>query len=276
MKVPNYIIFTDLDGTLLDHDNYSFSDAVPAIKKIKKHKIPLILSSSKTRVEMVKLQAKLGIEEYPFIVENGSAFYTSSSNFPFLEQGEKAGTYTRFLLGSTYKDILQALNLISKKYGYKINGFHNTSKEEIIERTNLSPEAVELAIHREFSIPLFYDDRAEEILLQEIQYFKLKILYGGRFMHLLGNTDKGAAMEKIINGYKKYLNSSDFKIIAVGDTLNDVAMLKKADIAILVKRYNDQYDDRIKIENIIYSPYIGPKGWNYSILEVLSTGEKNG
>ena len=65
--------------------------------------------------------------------------------------------------------IYDILNKISEEYEYIINGFHNTSKQEIIERTNLSPEAVDLAVLREFSIPLFYDNYAEEILLKEIK-----------------------------------------------------------------------------------------------------------
>ena len=42
-----FIIFTDLDSTLLD-ENYSWKEAIPALEKINKLKIPLILNSSKT------------------------------------------------------------------------------------------------------------------------------------------------------------------------------------------------------------------------------------
>ncbi len=275
MKKANYIIFTDLDGTLLDHDTYSFSEALPALTYIKQQKIPLILASSKTRVEMAGYQKEFGIEEYPFIVENGSAVYTSKAYFSKLSGSEPFKSYTRYCLGKTYEEIKNILIKVSEENEYIIRGFHNTNKQEIIDRTKLSPEAVELALHREFSIPLFYDDRVEKILLKEIQKYNLQILYGGRFMHILGKTDKGKALELVVKGYQKETDLSDAKTIAIGDTLNDVAMLQKADIKILVKRYNGRYDARVQIDNLIYSPYIGSKGWSSSILRMLKPGEKN-
>ena len=45
------IVFTDLDGTLLD-SVYSFRKALPALKAVKEKNIPLILCSSKTRAEI--------------------------------------------------------------------------------------------------------------------------------------------------------------------------------------------------------------------------------
>jgi len=270
-----YIIFTDLDGTLLEHDTYSYSDAEPALEIIRQNKIPLILTSSKTSVEMAGFQKEMGIEEYPFIVENGSAIYTSINFFPDSIKGEIFQSYTRFCLGITYSEIKNILTEISNDYDYLIKGFHNSGKQEIINRTKLSEQAVELAMNREFSVPLFYDEKAEQILLKEIQKYNLRILYGGRFMHLLGKTDKGKALDFVQNEYAKKRNSNRITTIAIGDTLNDVAMLEKADTKILVKRYNGEYDNRVKIENLTYSPYIGPKGWNESILKAIKSGENN-
>ncbi len=73
------IIFTDLDGTLIDHQSYSYSDAKKALKKISDDKIPLILVSSKTRAEIEAIRQDLKKDgfniNHPFIVENGSAIY---------------------------------------------------------------------------------------------------------------------------------------------------------------------------------------------------------
>ena len=74
------IIFTDLDGTLLNHHDYSFEEAREAIEYIKKSSIPLIIVTSKTFSEVRVLQEKLGIT-CPFIVENGSAVYTNKEYF---------------------------------------------------------------------------------------------------------------------------------------------------------------------------------------------------
>jgi len=43
-----YVIFTDLDGTLLD-DNYSYKDALLVLRVLNKRKIPLVFCSAKTK-----------------------------------------------------------------------------------------------------------------------------------------------------------------------------------------------------------------------------------
>ena len=48
---PKLVIFTDLDGCLLDRETYSFEPAQAALRLIREKKIPLVLVSSKTRVE---------------------------------------------------------------------------------------------------------------------------------------------------------------------------------------------------------------------------------
>jgi mannosyl-3-phosphoglycerate phosphatase len=273
LKSKEYLIFSDLDGTLLDHNTYQYSEALPALELIKQRKIPLILASSKTKVEIEAYQKSIGIEGYPFIVENGSAIFTTIGYFKNNVDKDLVENYECYKLGKTYPEIEFVLNKISAKYNYNIRGFHNTDKNEIIEKTNLSPEAVTLAMFRDFSIPLFFDDRAKEILLKEINKFDLQILFGGRFMHILGKTDKGKALKLVVEGFLNKLNLNSIKTIALGDTLNDVAMLNNANIRILVKRYNNKYDQRVQIDNLIYSPYIGPKGWNHSLLEIISSGD---
>lgn len=274
MKDHNFIIFTDLDGTLLDYNTYQYSEAKPALKFIKKREIPVILSSSKTRVEILKYQDSLGIENYPFIVENGSAIYSKSELLGKEFHNKKIDNLNYVLLGRTYIEIVNFLQNISEKYNYTIYGFHNSSKKEIVNRTQLSEESVEMAMQREFSVPVFYDDKAKEILEAETQNHNYQILFGGRFIHVLGKTDKGKAMQIVMQDFISKYKNQKFKSIAIGDTLNDVAMLKAADIKVLVKKYNNEYDHKVQIDNLIYSPYIGPKGWNHSLLQILESGEK--
>ena len=132
-----------------------------------------------------------------------------------------------------------------------------------------------MALNREYSIPLFFDSKAEAILKNELDKYQLQILYGGRFMHLLSNVDKGKAVKIVIEGYKDRLRQPDLKSIALGDSLNDFAMLSVTDLAILVKKYDGSYERSEIIKHVIYSPGIGPKGWNQSVLKILQDGGKN-
>ena len=45
------VIFTDLDGTLLDHENYSFRMALPALDLLRRRGVPVVPVSSKTAPE---------------------------------------------------------------------------------------------------------------------------------------------------------------------------------------------------------------------------------
>ena len=70
--IRNLIVFSDLDGTLLDHGNYSHSAAAPALARLRHLEVPLILASSKTAAEIVPLRDELGFSDCEAIVENGS------------------------------------------------------------------------------------------------------------------------------------------------------------------------------------------------------------
>jgi mannosyl-3-phosphoglycerate phosphatase len=64
------LIFTDLDGTLLDHHSYSFSAALPALQRLRRFNIPLIPVTSKTLAELAPLMRELD-NPHPCIAENG-------------------------------------------------------------------------------------------------------------------------------------------------------------------------------------------------------------
>jgi mannosyl-3-phosphoglycerate phosphatase len=263
------LIFTDLDGTLLDFNTYSFDAAKPALTLLKKYNIPVILVSSKTAAELNVVQERLGIGQYPFVVENGSAVYTKKEYFPSLPHYKTDGDFWIYERGTTYTELVRILDEISDKYGYSIRGFHNTGDVEIMRRTGLSRDNVLLARRRSYSIPLFYNRQAEEILRGEVISYNLRLLPGGRFMHLLGQADKGESMKLILQGYRQKFKGKKMKTVALGDSLNDFAMLQAADIAVLVKKHDGTYEDREKMPGVIYSPGIGPSGWNTSIMQII-------
>lgn len=68
------VIFSDLDGTLLDSQAYSFQAAEPALLPLRKQGTPLVLCTSTTRAEVKVLRDRLHIR-HPFTVENGGTIY---------------------------------------------------------------------------------------------------------------------------------------------------------------------------------------------------------
>ena len=78
--VNDVLVFTDLDGTLLDHHNYSFAPALQMLHRLNSINIPVIPNTSKTFAELIDLRQQIGLEG-PFIVENGGRYLHPYSLF---------------------------------------------------------------------------------------------------------------------------------------------------------------------------------------------------
>jgi mannosyl-3-phosphoglycerate phosphatase len=76
------VVFTDIDGTLVDINTAQYGMKTNELISIMKEKnIPLILTSAKTRLEQNKIREDLDLLD-PFIVENGGAIVIPKGYFP--------------------------------------------------------------------------------------------------------------------------------------------------------------------------------------------------
>ncbi len=268
----HWLVFTDLDGTLLDSSTYSFAEAEDAVSFMKENGIPLIPCTSKTHKEVIVLRKTLGIND-PFICENGSAVFIEKAYFAVsIPAFETKDGFVMIVLGKRYGEVVDFLNELKENYSLSVRGFHEMESEEIARLTGLCLEESALAKQRSFSEPfiLLHDEQQKlNKLLPFIEKRGFRLLKGNRFYHLLGHSDKGKALLYLKKLYEKYGMGKSFKTIAVGDSLNDLDMLKAADIPILVKKANGQYQDGIDLPNLIYSEDIGPRGFAQSVLSLI-------
>ena len=65
------LVFTDLDGTLLDHHSYSWAPARPALASLHERGDAVMLVSSKTLAEISTFRRELGLP-HPVVAENGA------------------------------------------------------------------------------------------------------------------------------------------------------------------------------------------------------------
>ena len=81
---PRILITTDLDGSLLGHEQYDMTGISVQIQALSQMSIPVVFNSSKTIRECVHLQEALSLDA-PFIAENGSAivFREDDERFDF-------------------------------------------------------------------------------------------------------------------------------------------------------------------------------------------------
>jgi mannosyl-3-phosphoglycerate phosphatase len=276
---PPFLIFTDLDGTLLDEATYSFEAAEEALALLRMRKVPVILVSSKTRAEMESLRAHLHNTD-PFIVENGGGLFIPTGYFESLvEGGQTRDNYHVIELGAPYARLRTALKEVGQAVGYRLRGFGDMSEQEISERTGLTRQDAALAKQREYDEPFIIENGEEpggvpNDIRREAEACGLRCTRGGRFLHLMGNSDKGRACRLLGDYYRRQEGRAGhaFMTVGLGDSLNDLPMLAAVDRPILVQRPDGSYDPEVRLEKVGYAPGIGPAGWNRAILSLLKAG----
>jgi len=256
-----FVVFSDLDATLLDHNNYSFAAANAALAKLKALDIPLVLNSSKTKPEMNQIRAKLD-NQHPFIIENGAALIVPPHYFA--EVTEEVINFS-----TQYATILATLSALREK-GFKFRNFDVLSAQDVSDVTNLSIEGAAMAKERFGSEPLLWDDTEEKLALftQEINNRQLKLIKGGRFYHVIGLFDKGQAIDVSRTFFEKKYPTKQIVTIGLGDSPNDLPMLETVDIAIVIKSGRSA-EMQLNNKNAIYSKLEGPSGWNEEILKLI-------
>ncbi len=278
------IIFTDLDGTLLN-EQYSFEHAREAIKRTRNMNVPLILCSSKTRTEILYCRRKLD-NTYPFISENGGGIFIPCellntndelriANLPAGRQGyelrmKKEKDYIIIELGSPYKKLRNVLQELRSE-GFNVKGFGDMTVDEVVRLTGLKPADAKRAMKRAFDEPfIFNGDRAGEAKLKRRIRAKGFNYTKGEFFHIMGDSDKGRAVDIV----KKIYSGRNPKIMtaALGDSQNDIEMLQNVDYPVVVQKKDGTYNPQIirGVKGCIKADGIGPVGWNKAVIELLS------
>lgn len=266
MARPHLILFSDLDGTLLDHDDYCWQAAGPALARLKAANIPLILNSSKTMPEIRALREELGNTD-PFIVENGAAVV-----IPPQALGNAKEEVVNF--GATRDRVLEVLEAQRKK-GARFSGFADMSAEELAAETGLSPEAATRAKERLGTEPLIWQGTEPELAEFEAALGSedLRLIAGGRFLHAMGIFDKADGARFLLNKYKERYRDSNGDVsvlaIALGDSPNDQQMLQSADIPVVIRGVRSEEVQLPSTKHAMRSLKPGPEGWNECVLNLL-------
>jgi mannosyl-3-phosphoglycerate phosphatase len=266
---PDYLFVSDLDGTLLDHETYAWSPALPALAELKRRRLPLVLSSSKTRAEVVPLQQQLGLGT-PLITENGAVLVLPGGvSAPPADAGRDAGPRLH-VFGRDRADFLPRLHALRREHALPFAGFADWSDEEIAERTGLPVAAARRAGQRHGSEPVVWNGTDAELgrfraLLGEAG---LDLVEGGRFHHVSAGADKARAVAWLREQYAQAWPAAVTRLVVLGDSPNDATMLDIADIAVVLPSLPAK-EFAVRAPQVVRPERPGPAGWNEAVLGIL-------
>ena len=266
-----FLVFTDLDGTLLDHHDYSWDDASEALAEINRRNIPLIFTTSKTRAELLPLRRILN-NKWPFITENGGAIFFPNDTWPYqVNNTIQIDEYKALIIGHQYASIRTVFKQLQSQF--PIRGFGDMTVHEIVWLTNLFHIEAEVAKQREFSEPFLLKNPDQlSSLAQAASEHDCTVVKGGRFHHLMSiNQNKGTAVAQLISIFNSQFGK--YTTIGLGDSDNDLSMLDHVDIPVLIAKPDGSLED-YSAEGLICSRYSGSKGWGECVMEILDLETK--
>ncbi len=263
MSGHQFLVFTDLDGSLLDHHSYSYHDALPQLHALERAEIPLIPASSKTRSEIEQLREELG-NSHPFVVENGAAVFIPRGYFDRQPAGTtERGAYWIHELVAGRDHWLALLRGLYEDFADEFDHFHRAGTEGIARMTGLSEAQAVRANQREYSEPVQWLGRAQrkEEFVRRLRERGANPLQGGRFLSVSGDCDKGRALAWLRDVYCEQAPERICHDIAIGDSRNDCAMLEVAGTALLVRSPVNDFPPLARRDGVIRSRDYGPGGW---------------
>ena len=262
-----FILISDLDGTLLGQHDFDFGLIKPDIINLLDSGHLLVLASSKTKVEIESFCDELG-RSLPFIFENGAGvenFSLISGSEASLNSHQNPKAIRTNALVTTWA---KCIPLGLKSICHFVKDMDRDAQQACL---GLGTTALDRAMKRSFSLPFTFSGPTSD--LQKLKYFAAKaglsVQQGGRVYNLSGCHDKADYLPEIRKWASKAKGTP--VLIVLGDSNNDIEMLKQADVSCVIPNENG---DCLSIGNgnypTIIAPRAAPLGWLDAVMEALS------
>jgi len=271
------LIYTDLDGTLLDHHSYSFDAARSTLAALKERGIAVIPCTSKTRSEMAKLMQALAFDG-PMIVENGAAIWVPwdwGLNRPDNAVDDDGAWGHSF--GPSRAMIRRQLAILSIEWGNRYQSLCDLSDKQVAAITGLDLDSAARAKRRQHSETLVWlgtpADRTA--FAEQVEALDMRCVEGGRFVHVLASGGKAEAVSWL--NHKIRTERPDYAeaiSISAGDAANDVEMLEVTDLALLVRSPVNEPPKPKRQGGLVISDAMGPAGWAEGIEALIARVEE--
>ena len=267
--MEKFLFITDLDASLLQHD-YSYEEAKPTLQSIRDLGYPLVLNSSKTLAELSVFAEEIHTLA-PVIAENGSTVgVRPETGLITPPNAHCIGPYTIINTGPNRQSILSVAHTLRLQHHYQFSGFADWSAEHLAEITGLLPAQAELAKQRHGTEPILWQDSESRLqdFIGKLAEDGIQVVRGGKFIHLMGQVDKADGTQLVIDLYQAAEPDTRWTTVAIGDSENDLLMLERADIAVVIP-----HDGTIRIRptnpNTHFAKHNASQGWAEAVQTIL-------
>jgi mannosyl-3-phosphoglycerate phosphatase family protein len=267
----HWLVFTDMDGSLLDHHDYSYDPAIPTLEALEQAQIPVIPVTSKTQAEVEFIRETID-NTHPFIVENGAAVCIPVGYFPHQPAGtEQQGQFWIKSFCESRSRWQALIDELRPRYPDQFKTFAEAGIDGIIAMTGLNVHAAALAAHRQYGEPVSWhgNGQLKQSFINDLKAAGANVLEGGRFIHVSGNCDKGRALNWLKQIYQSAYPTKQMISLGIGDSHNDKAMLESADHALIIRSPTHGLPEVNRQNNLTISTHTGPKGWAEGVNNII-------
>lgn len=259
------LVASDLDGTIIDKDNDIFEDNFNAIRDINKSNIPFVVCTGKTysiyKGLCSSFHASYGIFGNGTSIidlKTGEKIYQKLLDIADVEKvielAKKDNLHVHIYTNNhiiteelLYLDLrnykLQKKHIYNNRLSFKVVPDllkyvqrNNLEISKVVISSTSSLDSVKAEIESTINVDVFnikkYGEFKDKIIDKEYEYLDI----------IPKNVNKGTALEYLSN----YLNIDKKEILAVGDNLNDLSLLKTAGVGIAV---NNAYSELKQVAN---------------------------
>lgn len=252
------ILFTDLEGTLLDSHTQLWQPASDWLLRLQQENVPVVICSSRSAAEMRLLQKELGLDGLPLIAENGAVIQLADA-------WQDDEHFPRLITGSAHAEIHHVLQRLRENNGFRFTTFSDVTELEIAEWTGMNLKHAALARLYEASETLIWRDTDDQMakFTDILASLGLQCVQGARFWHVLD--ERGGKAQAVSWLLSRYQQREGFRRVSIGlgDGPNDAPLLDTTDFAVVVKGLNrdgvslrDDSPDRA-----YHTRQSGPDGW---------------
>ena len=279
MLAPRHLIFSALEGALVDARTDSYSGAEDALSELERRKIPYVLLTSRTREEIENIRKDLG-HNHPFITENGGGIFFPDGYFSLKIPGVvRTARYLSIAQGRPYAEVCEALDDIAEECSVGVAGFHHMSLREIADNTGMKPRKAELARAREFDEPFYFtsaDDKAITRFVEAARAKGFDARRGKTFWHFSSKCDTARALRTVAQLFRDATHIK-LTLVGIGSSDLDLPWLRAVDLPVLLPSTGEAPPAPAQIaanpgrsKAIVMGDAPGAAGWNRAILDIIS------